>query len=128
MGDRDLIDAVPHVTGEDSHEIRRRGFTLTGPEDSGPEPGCLLDALLVDLRSGFSHGRFSRHGSSTSRGRRASHGGNHHFTDLACGCTPRADPTPRTLLPPQESSQNWLDPVQKPSNTEGSLVEHPVVA
>ena len=31
MSDRDLIDAVAHVTGEDSHEIRRRGFTLTGP-------------------------------------------------------------------------------------------------
>ena len=49
MSDRDLIDAVAHVTGEDSHEIRRRGFMLTGPEDSGPEPECLLDVLLVDL-------------------------------------------------------------------------------
>jgi hypothetical protein len=51
MSDRDLIDAVAHVTGEDSHEIRRRGFTLTGPEDDGtnPEPECLLDVLLVDL-------------------------------------------------------------------------------
>ncbi len=49
MSDRDLFDAVAHVTGEDSHEIRRRGFTLTGPEDSGPEPECLLDVLLVDL-------------------------------------------------------------------------------
>jgi hypothetical protein len=51
MSDSDLIDAVAHVTGEDSHEIRRRGFMLTGPEDSGsnPEPECLLDVLLVDL-------------------------------------------------------------------------------
>jgi hypothetical protein len=51
MSDRDLIDAVAHVTGEDSHEIQRRGFMLTGPEDSGsnPEPECLLDVLLVDL-------------------------------------------------------------------------------
>ena len=49
MSDRDLFDAVAHVTGEDSHEIRRRGFVLSGPEDSGPEPECLLDVLLVDL-------------------------------------------------------------------------------
>ena len=49
MSDLELIDAVAHVTGEDAHEIRRRGFTLTGPEDSGPEPECLLDVLLVDL-------------------------------------------------------------------------------
>ena len=54
MSDRDLIDAVAHITGEDSHEIRRRGFMLTGPEDSGPEPECLLDVLLVDLpETGF---------------------------------------------------------------------------
>ena len=51
MSDRGLIDAVAHVTGEDSHEIRRRGFMLTGPEDSGSDldPECLLDVLLVDL-------------------------------------------------------------------------------
>jgi hypothetical protein len=49
MSDRDLFDAVAHVTGEDSHEIRRRGFSLTGPEDSGPEPECLLDVMLIDL-------------------------------------------------------------------------------
>ncbi len=49
MSDIELIDAVAHVTGEDSHEIRRRGFVLTGPEDSGPEPECLLDVMLVDL-------------------------------------------------------------------------------
>jgi hypothetical protein len=47
MSDLELIDAVAHVTGEDSHEIRRRGFVLTGPEDSGPEPECMLD--LIDL-------------------------------------------------------------------------------
>ena len=51
MSDRDLFDAVARKTGEDSHEIRRRGFVLTGPEDSGsnPEPECLLDVMLVDL-------------------------------------------------------------------------------
>jgi hypothetical protein len=40
---------VAHVTGEDSHEIRRRGFMLTGPDDAGPEhdPECLFD--LIDL-------------------------------------------------------------------------------
>jgi hypothetical protein len=26
MSDLELIDAVAHVTGEDAHEIRRRGF------------------------------------------------------------------------------------------------------
>ena len=51
MSDADLFDAVAQKTGEDSHEIRRRGFVLTGPEDSGSdlEPECLLDVLLVDL-------------------------------------------------------------------------------
>ena len=51
MSDRDLFDAVARKTGEDSHEIARRGFGLTGPEDSGsnPEPECLLDVMLVDL-------------------------------------------------------------------------------
>ena len=49
MSDSDLFDAVAQETGEDSHEIRRRGFTLTGPEDTGPEPECLLDVMLVDL-------------------------------------------------------------------------------
>ena len=49
MSDSDLIDAVAQKTGEDSHEIRRRGFVLTGPDDAGPEPECLLDVMLVDL-------------------------------------------------------------------------------
>ena len=51
MSDRDLIDAVAQKTGEDSHEIRRRGFVLTGPDDAGSDldPECLLDVLLVDL-------------------------------------------------------------------------------
>ena len=51
MSDRDLYDAVARKTGEDSHEIARRGFVLTVPEDSGsnPEPECLLDVMLVDL-------------------------------------------------------------------------------
>ena len=49
MSDIDLIDAVAHVTGEDSHEIRRRGFMLAGPDDAGPDhdPECLFD--LIDL-------------------------------------------------------------------------------
>ena len=51
MSDRDLFDAVARKTGESHHEIARRGFVLTGPEDSGsnPEPECLLDVMLVDL-------------------------------------------------------------------------------
>ena len=49
MSDLELIDAVAQKTGEDSHEIRRRGFVLTGPDDTGPEPECLLDVMLVDL-------------------------------------------------------------------------------
>ena len=49
MSDLELIEAVAHVTGEDAHEIRRRGFMLTGPEDSGSDldPDCMLD--LIDL-------------------------------------------------------------------------------
>jgi hypothetical protein len=49
MSDSDLFDAVALKTGEDFHEIRRRGFVLTGPDDTGPEPECLLDVMLVDL-------------------------------------------------------------------------------
>ena len=46
MSDRDLFDAVARKTGEDAHEIARRGFVLTGPEysDSNPEPECLAAA------------------------------------------------------------------------------------
>ena len=49
MSDLELFTAVAHVTGEDAHEIRRRGFVLTGLDDAGPEPECLLDVMLVDL-------------------------------------------------------------------------------
>jgi hypothetical protein len=49
MSDRDLFDAVAQKTGEESHEIRRRGFMLAGPDDSRLEPECLLDVMLVDL-------------------------------------------------------------------------------
>ena len=49
MSDLELLDAVALKTGEDSHEIRRRGFVLTGPDDAGLEPECLLGVLLVDL-------------------------------------------------------------------------------
>ena len=53
MSDLELIDAVAKKTGEDSHEIRRRGFILTGPEDAGADldPECMLD--LVDSRCSF---------------------------------------------------------------------------
>ena len=49
MSDLELINAVAKKTGEDSHEIRRRGFMLTGPEDSGSDldPECMFD--LIDL-------------------------------------------------------------------------------
>jgi hypothetical protein len=49
MSDIELIDAVAQKTGEDAKEIRRRGFMLTGPEESGSEldPECMLD--LIDL-------------------------------------------------------------------------------
>ena len=51
MSDLERIDAVAQKTGEDSHEIRRRGFMLTGPDDAGSDldPECLLDVMLVDL-------------------------------------------------------------------------------
>jgi hypothetical protein len=51
MSDRDLFDAVARKTGESNHEIARRGFVLTGPEDAGarPEPECLLDVMLAVL-------------------------------------------------------------------------------
>ncbi|MDA0817005.1 MAG: hypothetical protein O2946_05505 [Planctomycetota bacterium] len=49
MSDSDLFDAVARKTGEDSREIRRRGFVLKGPDDSGLEPERLLDVMLVDL-------------------------------------------------------------------------------
>ena len=49
MSDIELIDAVAQKTGEDAREIRRRGFMLAGPEESGSDidPECMLD--LIDL-------------------------------------------------------------------------------
>jgi hypothetical protein len=49
MSDIDLIDAVASKTSEDSREIRRRGFMLAGPEESGSDidPECMFD--LIDL-------------------------------------------------------------------------------
>ena len=49
MSDFDLIEAVARKTGEDSYEIRRRGFMLTEPEVSGTDldPECIFD--LIDL-------------------------------------------------------------------------------
>jgi hypothetical protein len=51
MSDRDLFDAVARKTGEDTREIARRGFVLTGPDDAGSDldPENLLDVMLVDL-------------------------------------------------------------------------------
>jgi hypothetical protein len=74
MSDLELIDAVDLKTGEDAHKIRRHGFVLTGPEDSGsnPEPECLLDVMLVDLpERGLSTGTHSAlgAGSCSSRAR-----------------------------------------------------------
>ena len=51
MSDFDLFDAVAKKTGEDSHDIRRRGFMLEDSHDSGAgldhDPDCLFD--LIDL-------------------------------------------------------------------------------
>jgi hypothetical protein len=49
MSDSDLFAAVARKTGEDSLEIRRRGFSLAELDDTGPDhdPECLFD--LVDL-------------------------------------------------------------------------------
>jgi hypothetical protein len=49
VSDLEKIDAAARKTGEDSHEIRRRGFVLIGLDDAGLEPECLLDVMLVDL-------------------------------------------------------------------------------
>jgi len=51
MSDRELFDAVARKTGEDAHEIARRGFVLSGPNDPGSDhdPETLLDMILVDL-------------------------------------------------------------------------------
>jgi hypothetical protein len=45
----ELIDAVSRKTGDDSHEVRRHGFSLAGPDDARPDhdPDCLFD--LIDL-------------------------------------------------------------------------------
>lgn len=45
----ELIDAVSKKTGEDAQEIRRRGFSMAGPDDARPDhdPDCLFD--LIDL-------------------------------------------------------------------------------
>jgi hypothetical protein len=37
MSDSDLIDAVARKTGEDSLEIRRRGFSLAELDQTGPD-------------------------------------------------------------------------------------------
>ena len=54
MSDLELNDAVAHFTGEDSHEIRRHGFMLTGPVNfnSDLDPECMLN-LSVLREAGF---------------------------------------------------------------------------
>ncbi len=49
MTDFDLCSAVATKTGETEHEIRRRGFVLEDPADTGldRDPDCLFD--LIDL-------------------------------------------------------------------------------
>jgi hypothetical protein len=49
MSHLELIDAVAKKTGEDSQEIRRRGFSMAGPDDASHDhdPDCLFD--LIDL-------------------------------------------------------------------------------
>ena len=49
MSDLELIDAVAKKTGESLREIRRRGFILTGPEESGSDldPECMLDLIVL---------------------------------------------------------------------------------
>lgn len=49
MSDLDLFDAVAIKTGEDTSEIRRRGFMLEKLADAGldHDPDCLFD--LIDL-------------------------------------------------------------------------------
>lgn len=49
MSHLELIDAVAKKTGEDSQEIRRRGFSMAGPNDASHDhdPDCLFD--LIDL-------------------------------------------------------------------------------
>lgn len=45
MSDRGLFDAVARKTNENSREIARRGFSLTGRDDAGP---ALLGAAHPD--------------------------------------------------------------------------------
>jgi hypothetical protein len=49
MSDLDLFTTAALKTGENSRMIRRRGFVLTGPEESSADldPECMLD--LFDL-------------------------------------------------------------------------------
>ena len=49
MSDLELIDAVAHVTGEDAHEIQRRGFVLTGPDDSGEHAADASDPAIFTI-------------------------------------------------------------------------------
>jgi len=53
MSDRDLFDAVARKTGEDSHEIARRGFVLTGPNWRPPVPISGTQADLAGSRAGL---------------------------------------------------------------------------
>ena len=52
MIDSGLFDTVACKNGEDSYEIRRRGFVRTGPDDTGPEPECMRDVMFVQVSRG----------------------------------------------------------------------------
>ena len=45
--DIDLFHAVAQKTGEDSHEIRHRGFVLTGPDDTSQLPDQPQEVIEV---------------------------------------------------------------------------------
>jgi len=66
MSDLELIDAVAQKTGEDSHEIRRRGFVLTGPDE--PSTGT-RSATAVGRRSSTPARRPGRKPMSAARSR-----------------------------------------------------------
>jgi len=62
MSDRDLFDAVARKTGEDSHEIARRGGFLTGPNGRPPGPDPSTQEDLARSRAGLGAPAESRPG------------------------------------------------------------------
>jgi len=53
MSDPDLFTAVAKKTGEDLHEIRRHGFVLTGPDETGTGPQPLPGGAAWAHPAGF---------------------------------------------------------------------------